>query len=477
MMWAKKKLDRIFDSTAPVAIQLGASKLQENIAPIWAKWAMFELSAEILRDIEAQGEEVDVDQIRENLETQTEIVFEYINRSNFATQFYEAALDLLIGTGTLLVQEDEDEDSPFSFHAIPQINVGFEEGPSGQIETHWRKHKVKARNIERNWRGFQASQQLKDRIKKDPDGNVSCTEGVIYVHESKSYFGVVWVDEEKTISWAEDYKESSPFVTGRYSKTAGEVRGRGPALMVLPDVKSLNKAKEFVLQKAAIDIAGMWTATDDGVMNPYNLTIAPGIVLPVGSNNSSNPSISRLDTATNLELPLFEIEQLQNAIKVALFNDLRDPAGPVRSATEVAIEARELAKRIGSAYGRLQTEVLVRVLKRVMMILVRRGKIDPIIIDGKAVDIKFTSPLARSQDMEDIMSVQQSVEFVLNTAGPDQAKMAFKTEDFGTWVAKKTGMPAELVRSKTEKEKVINAGAAAAREGLDVQSEAPTGAV
>ena len=159
-----------------------------------------------------------------------------------------------------------------------------------------------------------------------------------------------------------------------------------------------------------------------------------------------------------------------------MFNDLRDPQGPVRTATEIAMDARELAKRIGSAYGRLQTEILVRTLKRIMHILVKRGKIDPILIDGKAVDIKFTSPLARSQDMEDIMSVQQAVEFVLNTAGPDQAKMAFKLEDFGTWAAKKTGMPAELVRSKAEKDTVIQAGAEAAQAGMDVQSQAPTGA-
>ena len=35
----QKKMDRIFDGTAPTAIQIGASKLQENIAPIWANWA------------------------------------------------------------------------------------------------------------------------------------------------------------------------------------------------------------------------------------------------------------------------------------------------------------------------------------------------------------------------------------------------------------------------------------------------------
>ena len=70
--------------------------------------------------------------------------------------------------------------------------------------------------------------------------------------KSKTYYGCVWVKGEDHISWMEDFGKSSPWVTGRYSKVAGEIRGRGPALQALPDVRSLNKAKEFVLQKAAL---------------------------------------------------------------------------------------------------------------------------------------------------------------------------------------------------------------------------------
>ena len=39
--------------------------------------------------------------------------------------------------------------------------------------------------------------------------------------------------------------------------------------------------------------------------------------------------------------------------------------------------------------------------------------------------------------------------------------MAFKIEDFGTWVAEKTGMSSELVRDDAEKERIIQAGAEA----------------
>ena len=271
----QKKMERIFDSTALEAIQQGASKLQENIAPIWARWATFAPSDQVVQMLETGEYDVSEEDIRANLEKQAVIIFDYINRSNFATQFYEHALDLLVGTGTLRIDEENNDDMPIIFSAIPQKGIAFEEGPFGNIETHWRRFKVKARNLERHWPGFKPSPEIQNVIKTSPDTDVDCSEGVVYMPDKKTYYGCVWISKEDRISWMEDYGESSPWVSGRYSKVSGEIRGRGPALQALPDVRSLNKAKEFVLQKAAIDLAGMYTATDDGVTNPYNISISP----------------------------------------------------------------------------------------------------------------------------------------------------------------------------------------------------------
>ncbi len=460
----QKKMDRIFDSTAGESIKQGASRIQENTTPIWAIWAKLEPSVESLKIIEENSE--DETEIRELLEEETEILFDVINRSNFGTQIYEFDLDLLIGTATMMIDEDDDDEMPVIFNSVPQIGVAFEEGPHGTVETHWRRFKVKARNIERKWPGFEVSSELANTIKESPDTDIDLTQGLVYDPKNKVYYAVVWVKSEDRASWVEEFGESSPMVTSRYSKTAGEIRGRGPALDVLPDVKSLNKAKEFTLTKAAIDLSGIWTATDDGVSNPYNITIAPGVVIPVGSNNSSNPSLARLDTNASLELALFEMQELQQAIKRALFNEIREPSDSVISATQFAIEARDFAKRVGSAFGRIQTEALIPILKRVHFILKRRGILKPITIGGREVSIKFTSPLARAQDAEDLISVQQAIQFTLETGGEEAVQMAFKVEDLGKWSADKTGMPQELVRSDAEKEQVIQAGAAA------VQAEA-----
>ena len=455
----QQKMDKIFDSTSLESIQEGASRIQENIAPTYKRWAKVEPSDKMVRDFEAGEYEnagVTLKEIRENLDKQSEIAFDYINNSNFSTQFYEQCLDLLIGTGTIKVDEEDSFEMPFSFHAIPPKGIAYEEGPNGYIETHWRKFKVKARNIERMWQGAKLSSEMKDRVSENADSMVDVCEGVVYSKDK--YYGLMWIKGEDRYSWEQDFEASSPFITGRWAKASGEVRGRGPAMQCYPDVRSLNKAKEFVLQKAAIDLAGMYTATDDGVTNPYNITISPGVVIPVGSNNTSNPSIARLDTNTNLQLAEFEINELRTAIKRAFFNDLRDPAGPVRSATEVAIESRELAKRIGSAFGRLQTEVLTKILKRVFYILQKKGLVN-INLEGIETTVKFTSPLAAAQDQEDLLAIQQAVEFTAITAGPEMVQASFALEKFGEHAAKLTGMSAELVRSEAERNQALQAGA------------------
>jgi hypothetical protein len=69
------------------------------------------------------------------------------------------------------------------------------------------------------------------------------------------------------------------------------------------------------------------------------------------------------------------------------------------------------------------------------------------------------------------------VEFVLATAGPDQVQMAFKIEDFGTWVAEKTGMSSELVRDDAEKARIIQAGAEVKKMEMQGQEQPPLQAV
>ena len=275
------------------------------------------------------------------------------------------------------------------------------------------------------------------------------------IRQDDAYFLIVLENTSEQVVWSEFQGEHNPIPVFRYSVMADEIRGRGPAISQLPNARTLNKVQEFALQKAAMDLSGMYTAVDDGVLNPNTIQIAPGIVIPVGSNSSNNPALSRLDTGTNLELALFEFERIQQAIRKGLFNDIREITDPVLTLGEVQIESRKFLDRTGSAFTRLYAEGLVPVLNRVLEIMTRRGMIPKIpSINGREIGIKFTSPLARTQDLVELDGLQLAVQTTAQLAGPEMVAFSYKVEDIGEFVAKKTGMDPSLVRSDGERQQI-----------------------
>ena len=134
-----------------------------------------------------------------------------------------------------------------------------------------------------------------------------------------------------------------------------------------------------------------------------------------------------------------------------MFQDLRDPNGPVRSATELVIEDRELVNRIGSSFGRLQSEVVAPTVARGLDVLNRRGAMDiELKVDGRLITLKHLSPLARAQDMDDLAILERTIQVT-----PEESfALGVKVEDLGAWVAEKTGLDPRLIRDPAERQKI-----------------------
>jgi len=437
------KMNHIFDSTGQVALKEFANRMMGSITPQATIWATMVPGIDI-----PQQYRKDPDLTR-SLQEANEILFGYINNSNFYTIMGEAYLDLGIGTAGITVDEG-DLESPLVYGMIDQSQVGYEESHTGLIENIYRKKKHKARNIKKAYPGGSFNQEITDMIENSPNAEVTFTECMVKDEKTGEYWIVVIYDDDEV--WSNPQGTANPWIAFRWQVIPNEVRGRGPALDALPDVKTLNKIQEFALQKAALDLAGLWTGQDDGIFNPYTVQVAPGVVIPVSTNSTTNPTLQRLDTGAPLQLAQFEIDKLQTNVKTNLYNDLRDPTGAVRSATEVTINQRELAQRIGSNFGRIQNEALSRILNSTYQILRRLGKVPPVNIDGREVAIKFISPLARAQDAEDVQVLQNAVATTAQLAGPEAIPMEFKVENFGNFIAHKFGMDADLVRTDSEKQ-------------------------
>jgi hypothetical protein len=167
---------------------------------------------------------------------------------------------------------------------------------------------------------------------------------------------IVVYENKKQLIFTQSFT-TSPLIIYRTNVIPGEVYGRGPVLDVLPDIRTANKVKEYILKNAALQMTGVYTAISDGTWNPHTVTIAPGSIIPVGSNSNQNPSLRPLENSGRMDVGQIILEDLQANINKALF---AEPLGavddPVKSATEQMLRTQEMLRTSGASFGRLNTE-------------------------------------------------------------------------------------------------------------------------
>jgi hypothetical protein len=147
---------------------------------------------------------------------------------------------------------------------------------------------------------------------------------------------------------------------------------------------------------------------------------------------------------------------MRNNIKKALYNDmLGNPDRTPASATEIAERMADLSRRIGSAFGRLQAELVQPVLQRVVYILKKQGRIEIPTLNGRQVKVRSVSPLSQAQANQDISSVNRFLEVVQTRLGPDLVNILINSEQVATYLAKKFGVPDNLIRDLEERKQII----------------------
>jgi hypothetical protein len=192
---------------------------------------------------------------------------------------------------------------------------------------------------------------------------------------------------------AEGMFEHSPFVTFRWVKGAGELYGRSPVMTALPDIKTANKVVELILKNASIAVTGIWLADDDGVLNPANIKLVPGSIIPKAVGSAG---LTPLQAPGRFDVSQLVLDDLRVRIRHTL---LTDRLGPVVSrkmtATEVLERSSEMTRLLGAMFGRLQAELLNPLLNRAVGILRRRGELPGLSLDGRTVELQSRAPLAR----------------------------------------------------------------------------------
>ena len=223
----------------------------------------------------------------------------------------------------------------------------------------------------------------------------------------------------------------------------------------LGDILTLNKAVELLLKNASLNISGVFTAVDDGVLNPQSIRIVPGAVIPVASNGGARgPSLQPLPRASDIQLTQIVLQDLRMAIKQTLMDDSLPPdTMSARSATEIVERMKLLSVNMGSAFGRLIREAMIPIVRRSMQIMDERGLINlPLRINGLEVKITPVSPLAKAQNLDDIQDVMQWAQ-ISTQMGP-VAAATVKQDAIADYVADKLGVPNSLRTSDEERQEL-----------------------
>ena len=200
-------------------------------------------------------------------------------------------------------------------------------------------------------------------------------------------------------------------------------------------------------------ISGIYQMDDDGVINPDTINLVPGTVIPKAPNSAGLQPIKQ---AGDLNFTNFVLSDMRQNIKRALYNDmLGNPDRTPASATEVAERMADLSRRMGSAFGRLQAEMVQPVLQRVVYILKKQGRIEIPTINGRQIKVKSVSPLAQAQSNQDISAIARWLELVGGSFGPQTVNLLVNTEETAAHLARKFGVPDTLIRDLEERKLLV----------------------
>lgn len=460
----QNKMTNVFDSTAIHATQRFANRIQAGLFPPYKKWCRLEAGSMIPADRKADAQSA--------LDAYTEIMFDTLRQTNFDLAMGEFLLDLAVGTAVMMIMPG-DESTPIRFTPVPQYLVAFEEGPYGNIDNVFRKLRLKAEAIPQEYPDAQISPQLQDVIDRSPAKEIDLIDAVVFDTDRALFcYHVIWPQTQQELVYRT--MRSNPFVVTRYMKASGEIYGRGPLVTAIADIKTLNKTLELVLKNASLAVAGVYTAADDGVLNPQNIQIKPGSIISVARNGGpQGPSLVPLARASDFNVSQIVINDLRMNIKKIMMDDTLPPDNmSARSATEIAERTRELATNLGSAFGRLINETMIPIVTRILYVMDNQGLIDlPLRVNGQEVKVSPVSPLAQAQKLQEVNDAMQYAQIAMSMGVQGAATVS--VQRLLEFVADRMGVDSKILATGEEQMQFMQAMQQQAQQAQMAEQGAP----
>lgn len=395
----EEKTLNIYDGTAPWALEQLAAGLSSYLTSPTDRWLA----------IYTFDEMDQTDEILAWLEHVTDTIYrEYSDpQVNLYPMLNECYMDLG-GLGTTVLYQDYNWDMGHTyFKSFPLADCYIAENAMGRVDTNFRKCTMSVRQIKQEF--TRSGDQIPAKIESADDAQKFTIVHAVYPRTDKSNyksyapkgmpFASCWVVKE--LKDVPPIRESGfsefPYHVPRWTKLAGEIYGRCPAMGSMPDIKMVNQMSKITL------IAGQ------KAMDPPLVVPNDGFILPLATDPGSiifkEPGDSKIEALPTgemrFDIGLEMMNQRRDAIMKAFYVDylLRQKKKERQTLGEIQDDRNEMLRQMAPMLGRTSVELLSPMIQRTYSNLQKAGRIRPApeALHGKRLRVGFVSPAALAQ--------------------------------------------------------------------------------
>jgi hypothetical protein len=391
---------RIYDSTAPDAVNTGAATVMGAMVPANDLWFGLDVGNES-------------DEERRFLDGMAQFTWENIHASNFDAEACDGMVDEMIAGWFVLYLEERDEGG-FYFECWPLGQCKIASSKSGSmIDTIFREFEYSISQTVSIFGVENVSDAVREKFNSGKfDEKIKLLHTIqprgLYKEGSKFSKDLPFESCYMEIATEKILRERGyhefPCSVPRWRRLPGSAYATGPMSSALPDVRTLNEMTKWTLMGAETSVAGMWIAEDDGVLNTKNIKLGPRKVVVANSVDSMKSLISNVD----IKAGMLTSEKLQASVRKILLADQLPPQdGPVKTAYEWSVRVQALRAMLGPMFGRFQAEFLQPLIERAFGIVWRANESSgyklvgrpPASLLNRSFTIRYLSPLARAQKL------------------------------------------------------------------------------
>lgn len=441
---ARSKVAARLDSTGTDSARTLAAALMSGMTPANSRWFGLDVGDESPEE-------------RLWLDTAADIIWQNIHAGNFDAAGFECCLDMVAaGWFVLFTDTNKMTGGGYAFEqwAISECYVASTR-QDGRVDTIYRPYKMSASQVVLEFGEANVSDKTRDMARDKPFDMVDllriieprkgAQEGAQLSKNLPFASCDIEVGAKKVIR--EMGFHEFPCAVPRWTLIPQSAYAVGPAFDALPDMLELNDLVR--MEKAAVDlaVAGMWIAVDDGVLNPKTVKVGPRKIIMANSVES----MKELKSGADFNVAFTIKEKLQAQIRKTFMADQLQPVdGPTMTATEVHVRVAMIRQLLGPIYGRLQSEYLQMLIERCFGLAFRAGALGqpPETLAGRSFAVKYISPLARAQKLEDVVAMDRlELSMAAKVEADPNYKDIYDWEEGDRVRAQYLGVPGKLMRS------------------------------